>query len=661
MRVVLISQIIAATWVAAALLGPTPAGADTLAITYFDNHSTMPEYDPLGRGLADMLITDLSVVEGVTVVERSRLNELLTELELADTAFVDPATAAKMGRGLGAGKVLTGAFVAFDPQIRIDARLVDVATGAVDGSWEVTGDTQEFFLLEKELATAIVMSMDVSLTPRDNARMSRVATESFDAFVSWSQGLDALDRGELDEARRALEEALGHDSRFDEASEALAGLKERLVELRGKRQLLLDEEAQALLEMIRAAAEDRSGLDAALAQLSTYALTGSPWKEATANIEISKEVLDLGLEDSATLPQGALVGQPVNAWALGAYAMGCYYLGRWPEFLTYGEELLRRFPTSIASSTVNIMMPTVIDRLEARQKGRAQRPTLEATARASSLYRNCSNAPDPRPAIGWCREAIQARMDEGLPVEEYWYERWASEAERAGDIEELERLLELAPTVGPDLVDYVTRELEDAREDAIEADEAQAKLADADDAGDVVSVAGDLMRAGRQQAAYAAIDDGLQRWPDDGKLLKRAIEVAAYFGDMPRAEELLRSWQALGAAGRTTHSSVRVIDDLRKDLLKRDEAEPYRLHELGKQFQMAGMGSEAGDAYGKLAREYPEYSLMKAPDALTMSATSYLMFQDVIPAREAYEELLEKYPDSRQAQGAHSMLETLAR
>ena len=661
MRVVLFSPVFLAAWATIAFVFAAPAGANTLAVTYFDNHSTIPEYDPLGRGLADMLITDLSVVEGVTVVERARLNELLGEIELADTAFVNPATAARMGKGLGAGKILTGAFVAFDPQIRIDARLVDVETGAVDGSWEVTGATSEFFLLEKELATAIVMSMDVTLSPRDNARMSRVATESFDAFVSWSHGLDALDRGELDEARRALEEALGHDSRFDEASTALANLKERLTELRGVRQLLLDEEAQALLDMLRAVAQDRSTLDAALAKLSTFALTGSPWKEATANIEIAKVVLDLGLEDSTTLPQGALVDQPVNAWALGAYAMGCYYLGLWPEFLTYGEELLRRFPTAISSSTINMLMPTVIDRLETRQKGRANKTVMEATARAESLYRGCSNAPDPRPAIGWCQDAITVRTDEGLAVEEYWYERWASEAERAGDIEELERLLELAPSVSADLEDYVTRKLEDAREDATDADEALAKLERADDAGDIASVAGHLMRAGRQQAAYTAIDDGLVRWPGDGELLKRGIEVATYFGDMPRAEELLRSWQATGAAGRTTRDSVRKIDDLRKDLLKWDEAEPYRLHELAQEYQTGGMGSAAGDVFLQLAHEYPEYSLMNAPTALTMAATSYLMLQDVLPAREVYEELLKNYPGTRQAQGAQSMLETLAR
>ena len=115
------------------------AAAPTLAITYFDNNTQDSAFDPLGRGLADMLITDLNGLEGLQVVERSRLNELLAELKLADSGFIDPKTAATMGKGLGARFVLTGSFAAVQPDMRIDARIVEVQSGKVIDSRQVTG------------------------------------------------------------------------------------------------------------------------------------------------------------------------------------------------------------------------------------------------------------------------------------------------------------------------------------------------------------------------------------------------------------------------------------------------------------------------------------------------------------------------------------------
>src|SRR5579863_3490099 len=79
----------------------TPAAAlatTTVAIAYFDNHTGNPELEPLSKGLADMLITDLSNVASVQIVERAKLNQVLKELELSKTRFVDRRSAQKLGR-----------------------------------------------------------------------------------------------------------------------------------------------------------------------------------------------------------------------------------------------------------------------------------------------------------------------------------------------------------------------------------------------------------------------------------------------------------------------------------------------------------------------------------------------------------------------------------
>ena len=68
------------------------AETKTVAISYFDNTSGTKEYDPLSKGLADMLITDLSNVKSLKIVEREKLESLLKEIELGDGKFINPNT-----------------------------------------------------------------------------------------------------------------------------------------------------------------------------------------------------------------------------------------------------------------------------------------------------------------------------------------------------------------------------------------------------------------------------------------------------------------------------------------------------------------------------------------------------------------------------------------
>ena len=113
------------------------AETKTIAISYFDNTSGLEQYNPLSKGLADMLITDLSNVKSIQIVEREKLENLLKEIDLGEGNFIDPNTAQKLGKGLGADYILTGAFLSIDPMMRIDARIMEVATGKIIGAEEM--------------------------------------------------------------------------------------------------------------------------------------------------------------------------------------------------------------------------------------------------------------------------------------------------------------------------------------------------------------------------------------------------------------------------------------------------------------------------------------------------------------------------------------------
>jgi len=145
----------------------------TVAISYFDNTSGTKEYDPLSKGLADMLITDLSNVKSLKIVEREKLESLLKEIELGDGKFIDPNTAQKLGKGLGAGYMLTGSFLIMGETMRIDARLVDVGTGEISMAEEITGEKGTFFKLEKDLVDALVISFNIKLSRSEKRKLKK--------------------------------------------------------------------------------------------------------------------------------------------------------------------------------------------------------------------------------------------------------------------------------------------------------------------------------------------------------------------------------------------------------------------------------------------------------------------------------------------------------
>src|SRR5438067_5298817 len=103
----------------------------TVAILYFDNYTGTSYYDPLGKGIASMMISDLSVVQEIQLVERDRMQDLVKEIDLQHTKYFDSTTSVKVGRMVGAEYVVVGAFASANPQMRIDTRVVRVATGEI--------------------------------------------------------------------------------------------------------------------------------------------------------------------------------------------------------------------------------------------------------------------------------------------------------------------------------------------------------------------------------------------------------------------------------------------------------------------------------------------------------------------------------------------------
>ena len=174
-----------------------PPAKKTVAVLDFDNHSGDEKYDPLGKGIAAMMISDLSAVDGVQLVEREHLQDLIEELKLQQSQYADPATASKIGKFTGADYVVVGAINALDPNVRIDTRVLRVESGEIVKTAVAQGKEEKFFKLQKQLSDQLIDGLELALSPEQKAKLEkqqeRNRIDELATALKFSQAMWAFD------------------------------------------------------------------------------------------------------------------------------------------------------------------------------------------------------------------------------------------------------------------------------------------------------------------------------------------------------------------------------------------------------------------------------------------------------------------------------------
>ena len=145
------------------------AGKPTVAIMYFNNNvftKDARDYDGLSKGVPDFLITEMSGNAAIRVIERDQVQKLIDEQKLVGSGQVDQATAVKVGKLLGAQHMIFGGFMA-DPNgnFRIDARAVNVETGAIEYTDRVQDKSDNVMALIGTLATRLNSGLKLPAMP----------------------------------------------------------------------------------------------------------------------------------------------------------------------------------------------------------------------------------------------------------------------------------------------------------------------------------------------------------------------------------------------------------------------------------------------------------------------------------------------------------------
>ena len=192
----------------------------SIAVCYYKDLSPNEELRGFEKGLSAMVISDLSKIKSLTVVERIRMQALLQEMKLGQTGIVDPKTAPQIGRLIGAENLVVGTL---SGEILVATTLASTNTRSIKGTATVTIDKASFFEIPKSIVLDTAKIMRIKLTAEEISAIGKPHTKSYGAAIHYGMALDAMDAGNWENAQNLFAQALQADPQFELAKRGLEG------------------------------------------------------------------------------------------------------------------------------------------------------------------------------------------------------------------------------------------------------------------------------------------------------------------------------------------------------------------------------------------------------------------------------------------------------
>lgn len=184
----------------------------SVAVFYYYDTTPEQQFRSLQKALAAMIITDLSQVRSLTVIERIRVQYLIEEMALARTDLVNAETAPKTGRLLGAENLVVGTLES--GSIMSETSIASTVEKDVIATFPVIEEQDNFFKLQKQIVANILKALNITPARDEQRVIDKYHTRSFQAVVYYGEALDAQDMGSWKQAREYYRLALMEDPSF---------------------------------------------------------------------------------------------------------------------------------------------------------------------------------------------------------------------------------------------------------------------------------------------------------------------------------------------------------------------------------------------------------------------------------------------------------------
>ncbi len=183
----------------------------SIAVLPFSNMSGDPGQDYFSDGLTEALTTDLSRIEGAFVIARNTMQSYRGKI-------VDIK---QLGRELGVRYVLEGSVRRAEPQVRVNAQLIDAETGAHIWAERFDRGAEDLFSFQTEVTGQIARTLNLQLKEAESQRATRGRPENLEAVdyarKAWAELWNKPPARETnDQAFAYIEKALALDPQVPE-------------------------------------------------------------------------------------------------------------------------------------------------------------------------------------------------------------------------------------------------------------------------------------------------------------------------------------------------------------------------------------------------------------------------------------------------------------
>jgi len=190
------------------------AGTRSIAVLDFANVTGDADVAWLSAGIAETVTNDLRAIRALRVIDRTLLPR-----GQAGGADADAA------RASGLDLAVVGSFQRAGDQLRITARVIEVATLAALAQAKADGPLADVFHLQDRLVIELSSGLQIGVTAAARERISARETASLDAYRALTEGrlkLEMLEAAQVPAAMADFERALALDPEYALAHVGLA-------------------------------------------------------------------------------------------------------------------------------------------------------------------------------------------------------------------------------------------------------------------------------------------------------------------------------------------------------------------------------------------------------------------------------------------------------
>lgn len=181
-----------------------------------------PDLEELGEGIVSLLATNLDGVTGLRAIDSRTVLARWDEL-VGDRDRADQNTNLAVARAAGARYALLGSAIELGDDVRLQADVYDLATGARLDHRQIDGSPDDLFeLVDRISIEAIDAILGQQQDPLQTLSVATVTTNSIPALKAYLEGEVSYRRSDFEGARESYERAIQEDSTFALARYQLA-------------------------------------------------------------------------------------------------------------------------------------------------------------------------------------------------------------------------------------------------------------------------------------------------------------------------------------------------------------------------------------------------------------------------------------------------------